>query len=486
MQTIITTLHKLLSCSADKVLFEENEKSLTAIELDQLSSSYAGQLLRRGVRAGHNVAVLLPRGIDAAASIYSILKIGACYVPIDAKSPQNRQAFIIRDAQCKCVIGKGNPPQWMTTAATCYVDITESDKLKDTIPAVVPADDQQNCAILYTSGSTGTPKGVVISNRAIMSFCNWSTDTFSIDSNDRIANLTPFHFDLSLFDLFAGPLAGARTIFMPDSLTMAPAKLIDWLIEKAITCWYTVPSILGFLLYKGNLANKSATQLKQILFAGEVFSTAKLIEFTSLLPTTKFYNLFGPTETNVCLYWPVDRQQLKADQAIPIGVPASQAELKICPENQQLLVKGPCLMNGYWKNGKLELPLDDQHWYHTGDKVSINALGEYCYHGRLDRMIKSAGYRIEPAEIEQTLNSVSGVEDAAVLATDDSITGSVIVAAVVAPSIDRLVIKKQVREKLPPYMQPGRYFFIDVMPTLSNGKIDYRSIRTMIEAGQNQ
>ena len=345
-------------------------------------------------------------------------------------------------------------------------------------------DEAQNSALLYTSGSTGTPKGVVISSRAIMHFCDWATAAFSIHPDDRIANLTPFHFDLSLFDIFTGPLNGATTVFMPDSLTLAPSKLVDWLIEHSISCWYTVPSILGFLLYKGNLANKHVTQLRQILFAGEVFSTPKLIELVNHLPKTRFFNLFGPTETNVCLYWPVNKRRLNADEAIPVGAAAAGAQLKICPENRQLLVKSPCLMSGYWIDGRPNLPVDDQGWYHTGDQVSIDPDGDYLYHGRLDRMIKSAGYRIEPAEIEQALGNVPGVQAAAVTAADDPVSGSRIVAAVAGHAIDRRLLKKQLKTALPAYMQPADFVFLEQLPLLSNGKIDYRKIAKMITAKQ--
>ena len=488
MSSIITSFEQLTISSPDKTLFEENERSISISEFDQLTSNYASHLYNIGVRSSDNIAILLPRGIDAVAAIYSIVKLGGCFVPIDIKSPSSRQSFIVNDAGCQCVIGKGECPQWLTDLQIDYVDIAEIRATENTLITITATaiSNKANRAILYTSGSTGTPKGVVISDLAIMSFSRWSVDAFSIDSTERIANLTPFHFDLSLFDLFAGPLSAATTVFIPESLTLSPSKLVDWLIEKAITCWYTVPSILGFIVFKGNLSNKALPNLKQVLFAGEVFATEKVIELARLLPETNFYNLFGPTETNVCLYWPVNRQQLKVDTSIPIGKAASEAELKICPHTQQLLVKGPCLMNGYRNNGKLKLPVDEQGWFATGDQVSLNSYGEYCYHGRLDRMIKSAGYRIEPAEIEQALNAISGIHGAAVIATQDPRGGTRIVAAVVGVDVNRHLIKKQLLQKLPTYMHPVSYVFLDSLPLLSNGKIDYQKIETMLNANTNQ
>ena len=126
MSAIIAKLQQRLAGNAEKVLFEENGRTLTAIELDRLSDHCAACLQNLGVSAGDNVAVLLPRGLDAVVAIYSILKLDACYVPVDMKSPKDRQAFIIRDSLCKCVLAKGGCPAWLADSGTPYVNIEES------------------------------------------------------------------------------------------------------------------------------------------------------------------------------------------------------------------------------------------------------------------------------------------------------------------------------------------------------------------------
>ena len=479
--TITSMLQQVLESSPQRLVFEQAELRLTGLELDQLSSRCAFQLDALGVKPQSNVGLLLARGIHASIAIYGILKLAASYVPIDMQSPASRQRFIINDAACSCIIGQGSCPEWVRNLDVEYLDINDLFKAKEELPPLTRFDDELIAAILYTSGSTGTPKGVAVSHRAMLSFVQWTANEFSINSEDKIANLTPFHFDLSLFDLFTGPLCGATTVFIPEKLKMAPSKLTDWLIENKISCWYTVPSILNFLLFKGGLGDKKLNDLKLVLFAGEVFATSKLKQLCTLLPDTRFYNLFGPTETNVCLHWPVDLQALNMDKAIPIGKAACGAQLKVSSENQELLVKGPCLMSGYWINQQANLPLDDQGWFHTGDKVSIDNEGNYDYHGRLDRMIKSAGYRIEPEEIETALSAVPGVSGAAVIGLADPITGTKIVAAIVGEAIDQSQLRKQMANKLPAYMQPGFYYFLEKLPILSNGKTDYHMITQIIK-----
>ena len=483
---IIDQLQRLKEKSPQIILFKESERKLSADDLYQHSSKLAAYLNSIGIQPESNISILLPRGIDATIAIYASLFLNCRYIPIDIQSPHDRKKFIISDARSSCVIGQGDCPDWLSDHNIHYINIQNELPIQEQTVRLTPDQDENIAAILYTSGSTGTPKGVAISSLAVLAFCNWAMHTFTIDSNDRIANLAPNHFDLSLFDLFAGPLTGATTVFMPDALKLSPAKLTDWLIENKITSWYTVPSMLSFWLLKGGLIEKNLCSLRQILFAGEVFHSSKLLELMKLLPTTNFYNLFGPTETNVCLYWPVYQDNIQPQKPIPIGISACDAKINISPEDGELLVKGPCLMQGYWNNGTLSLPLDEDGWFHTGDKISTNHLGEYEYHGRLDRMIKSAGYRIEPAEIETALNFVDDISAAAVIGITDPISGTRIMAAIQTNNIDRRSIQKAMAKKLPSYMQPCFYLFVEEMPILSNGKIDYQKITSMIQSTQSQ
>ncbi|MEN8131387.1 MAG: amino acid adenylation domain-containing protein [Pseudomonadota bacterium] len=479
---MISHLCQLQELAPERVLFEAEGRALSARRLFEQATALSASLRAQGIGPGHNVAVHLPRGMSAVVAIYGILCSGSCYVPLDSSGPSERTAHIVRDCQCRAVIGERQMPQWDLQEDIQTIDLTDLAVQNNSFETVHLSDPEDNAAILYTSGSTGMPKGVVISHRALSAFSHWSQDTFGIRTSDRIANLAPFNFDLSLFDLFSGPCAGATTCIIPDRLKLAPAKLVDWLGQNSITIWYTVPSMLGFITAKGGLHKKSLPDLRQILFAGEVFPTSGLINLSQLLPDTLFFNLFGPTETNVCLFWPVDRDRLVAKQAIPIGRPACGAEARIEPEHGELLIKGPCLMSGYWNNAEPVLPVDDGGWLHTGDKVSINAAGEFEYHGRLDRMIKSAGYRIEPAEIEQILNAVTGVISTAVVAIPDPVSGARIAAAISGADTDMQALRIHANQRLPSYMRPSFYLVMDKMLYLPNGKTDYQRIIQTIES----
>jgi len=479
--TPVSRLRRLREHAPRQVLFVEADRPLDAYRLYERAAGLAAQLHTRHIGPGSNVALFLPRGVDAVVAVYGVLLAGACYVPLNKHCPGNRNQYIAQDAACGCVLVNDTAPPWVADAGLDCIDIRALPDGPPPTGKITESSAEDSAAILYTSGSTGRPKGVVISQRAIVAFSDWSVSTFGLNRDDHVASLAPFNFDLSLFDLFAAPAAGACTHFIPEQLKLAPARLVEWLHQHTISTWYTVPSMLGLMTLKGGLGKRGLPRLRQVLFAGEVFTALRLQQLTRLLPDTAFYNLFGPTETNVCLYWPVDARRLDGIQPIPIGWPACDAELAVDPERGELLVKGPCLMSGYWQDGRAVPALDAQGWFHSGDRVTVNAAGEFEYHGRLDRMIKSSGYRIEPAEIEQSLCTLPGVLQAAVVAVPDPLSGTRIAAAVVVEGVGRSSVQAHACGQLAAWMRPSFYLLMKKLPLLPNGKTDYQGISRAIE-----
>lgn len=466
--------------STDKIaLIEENEQ-LSYQQLIQKTEQFCTNLQFRHPDC-HRIAIVLERGIDATLAIMATLNIGACYIPVDTKNPDNRLNYIINDADPQCIIGKGNCPNWLQKPEI-WLDIEQLDSPDKVIVKPVEVSKESLAAILYTSGSTGSPKGIALSHRAMHNFSDWAGRTFKITDNDKIASLAPLHFDLSVFDLFTSLNQGATVHFIPGSLTLSPSRLSQWLSEHEISIWYSVPSILGFLAHKGALAKTDLSHLKTILFAGEVFPTPALITLCELLPYVNFYNLFGPTETNVCCYWAVARNQLHPNQSIPIGKPACNSTLRIDSKTGELQVLSDNNLSGYWQQGKVIPALLADNYFHTGDKVSLNEQGEYCYHGRLDRMIKCSGYRVEPAEIEQVIQQHPDVEHCVVVGIKDIASGQRPAAAIVLKKNTSLTdIVKTLKQKLPSYMQPSKFIVLDSLPILSNGKINLQTLQKQLE-----
>jgi amino acid adenylation domain-containing protein len=330
--------------------------------------------------------------------------------------------------------------------------------------------------ILYTSGSTGRPKGVMLTHQNALTFVEWCAEEFQVRSEDRLSNHAPLHFDLSVFDVYNTLEAGATVYLITEDLALFPTSLANFIESQKLTIWYSVPSALMLLLLHGRMTPEKLSSLRVILFAGEVFPMKYLRQLAQISQASSLYNLYGPTETNVCTYYKVERERLESMEKLPIGIACANTEcFSVTPEGRlagkgeagELYVRGPAVTYGYWA--------DPEKTYRTGDIVTVGEDGNYYFQGRRDSMIKSRGYRIELGEIETALLSHPGVREAAVLAVPDEIIGNrirAVVAPHVAGSVGVLELQQFCASRVPKYMIPELVDLYDELPKTSTGKID--------------
>jgi clorobiocin biosynthesis protein CloN4 len=333
--------------------------------------------------------------------------------------------------------------------------------------------------ILYTSGSTGAPKGVCLSHRNALAFVDWAAREIGADPADRFASHAPFHFDLSVFDLYAAFRAGASVHLIPPELSAAPSLLVDYLTRHRITVWYSVPSALILMARSGGLldAAPSALALRAVLFAGEPFPVKYLRQLREHLPGVRFLNLYGPTETNVCTFHEVVAMPPDQVSPVPIGRACSGDRVWAVRddgtpaghgEEGELVVDGPTVMLGYWGQPPQTGP------YRTGDRVVLLDSGDYQYLGRRDSLVKVRGYRIELGQVEAALQAHPGVGDVAVVTegtgVDARIVAYVVPAEADAPGL--LDLKRHCAATLPRYMIVDAVRFVAELPRTGTGKVD--------------
>jgi amino acid adenylation domain-containing protein len=519
-------LHQLLAESAAKypdkkaVIFEN--QSISYGELDKESSGLANVLLEMGIKKGDRVGIHLNRGINAIIAVFGILKTGAAYVPIDPLSPSNRLTYIIGKCRIRHLVTSQDKLGALQSAFAGKVSL---EKILILGPYEVNANIQiqdklviwqENRAkskmaypkvdvsgfdlsyILFTSGSTGNPKGVMISHLNSLTFVNMAFDFFQAKENDVFSNNSPLHFDLSVFDLFVAFKAGATVAIVPETTTIFPVKLAEFIANNKITIWNSVPSALALLANYAALDKYDYSALRLILFAGEVFPIKYLRKLKQSIPQARFYNIYGQTEANSSMYYLVDHVPDENSALLPIGQPFPDFEVfaldekgeKISKagEKGELYVRSASVAFGYWDEPEKTslnfvknplLPHLPENIYKTGDIVRLDEQGNYVFIGRKDHMIKSRGYRIEAGEIETVLANYPSVKIAIVVPIPDDLIGNRI-AAIIVPlensEIKREAIIQYCSNKLPKYMIPEVIEIRNSLPTTSSGKIDRKKL----------
>jgi amino acid adenylation domain-containing protein len=512
-------LHQLLDQSAasspGRTAIEEVQgASISYGDLAELSDALRDRLWQLGVRPGDRVGIYLRKSIDAVAAIFATLKAGAAYVPVDPDTPLSRNAYILKDCAVRVVLVER---QWSDELAAQLAggevapillvldEVGGGESLRRTLAAHgtraapvathIPKPDDL-AYVLYTSGSTGRPKGVMLSHRSALSFVDWCSATFEPNGADCFSSHAPFHFDLSIFDLYVAIKHGAKLVLIGERLGKDPRQLAAAMAGHHISIWYSVPSILTLLARYGKLERHDLTALRLLLFAGEVFPIPHLRQLKSLLPASRYFNLYGPTETNVCTAYelppviPDDRTE-----PFPIGKTCAHLRTMVVDTHGQpvtrgvegeLCVSGAAVMSGYWNMGEetrrafIETA-PDERWYRTGDLVSEEPDGTYLFRGRRDRMVKRRGYRVELGEIEAGLYRHPAIKEAAVIAVETTDAGVQIKAFVstennTRPSI--IDLKRFCGEVLPPYMAPDVFHICAALPKTSRGKIDYQRLQS--------
>lgn len=542
-------LHEHLTHSARRYPLREalvcQGETLSYQDLERLSNALACLLLRHGVGPGERVGIYLEKSLQAVTALFGVLKAGAAYVPIDALAPPRRAALMAADCGMRGLVtspkkahalaGVSAPPGSTAETFGPFPSLASLILTSDAGVIKLPPHVQQGrwsdlereaagakdagvevaesdlAYILYTSGSTGRPKGVAISHRAARAFVDWAGDYFGVTPEDRVSNHAPLHFDLSVFDLFTTLQAGGTVVLVSREISAFPRELADFIQQEEITIWYSVPSVLTQLALHGGLERHRFQRLRSILFAGEVFPVKHLARLRSLIPGASCFNLYGPTETNVCTVYPMSAARAgssypdsaaSADEPlgdpIPIGRACPYAEVFLWTEEGrppppgapgEIYVGGSSLMDGYLglpeRNAEVLVadprPGGDfrKKVYRTGDWAREDASGNLIFLGRRDQMVKIRGHRIELGEVEAALLSHPDVGEAVVVAVPDEAAGHVLRAVTVcrpgaAPSEAEL--KAHCAGLLPPYMIPQSVEFRAALPRTSTGKVDRREL----------
>ena len=508
----------------DATAVVQSESRLSYAELDTLSTQVARLLKDGGCKQGDRVALLMPTSPMAIAGLLGIYKADCIYVPLDPSSPVARLKKILESCDNQWLLATSAVTPlltelmqyeqwrgrlcigWLESAkpANAFdVDFTLDDVVHTpTTPVPTHAHSHDPSHILFTSGSTGMPKGVVLTHANVITFIDWATGFFGMNSSDRGCAHPPLHFDMSMLDIFCMMAVGGQLHLIPRDLNPLPTTLAEFIRSSELTQWYSVPPVLNYLAKFDAVRFNDFPAMRRVLWCGDVLPTPALIYWMQRLPHAMFANLYGPTEAAISSsYYVVPECPADPQAVIPIGTACDGEELLVLDDSMRhvgeretgnLYIGGVGLADGYWRDQERTaaafVPHPDQQGeriYKTGDLARVDEDGLVYFLGRSDYQIKSRGYRIELGEIEAGLNAIAGIQECAVVAIGAEEFEGVSICCAYVPkdgaTLTPASIRRELSRLVPAYMLPTRWREFTAFPRNASGKIDRRSLKESFE-----
>lgn len=474
------------------------EEKLSYAQLNQRANRLARYLRELGVGPEVLVGICLERSIDMVVASLAVLKAGGAYLPLDPGYPQERLAFMLRDARVALLLSTQSVIEryqlnFENLRLIC-LDTEWNAIAKEGSENLRGGSGLDNLAyVIYTSGSTGQPKGVEIPHAGLLNLCAWHWRAYHVSASDRATQLAAPAFDAAVWEVWPYLTAGA-SLHIPDEETLLyPAKLLEWLAAEAITICF-MPTPLAEAVLEEPLPNQLG--LRALLVGGDKLHRRPRQALPFILA-----NNYGPTENSVVATWTPVTEETGGNVAPPIGQPIANTQVYILDRNLQpvpigvtgeLHIGGVGLARGYLNRPELIATHFVPHpfattsgarLYRTGDLGRYRADGNIEYLGRMDHQVKIRGFRIELGEIEAVLVQHPIVRDVVVLVREDTphdmpndkrIVAYVVLNGECATPADEL--RRVIKEKLPNFMIPSAFVVLEAMPLTPNGKIDRQAL----------
>ena len=493
-------LHQLFELQAERtpgavaVVFDNTRWSYR--ELNQRANQLAHYLRLLGTKPEELVGVCLDRSAEMIVALLGILKAGAAYVPLDSNYPQERLSFMLKDSRARLLITHrpklNSLPQQQCQTVCLDTDWKAISRESSENP--VSVSEGANAAyVIYTSGSTGTPKGVITSHQAVTRLVI-HTDYVTLKPVDVVAQASNASFDAVTWEIWGALLNGARLVGISTAVLLSPKAFAAEIREKKISAMFLTTALFNQMAREFPSAFKT---VEHLMFGGEAAETGCVRAVSQRGPPRRLLNVYGPTETTTFASW--HRVDQVADDAttIPIGRPIKNCQMYVLDAHLQpvpvgveggLYVAGEGLARGYLNHPDLTAERfipnpfgwpSGSRLYRTGDLARYRGDGHIEFVGRVDGQVKLRGFRIEPGEIEEALRQHSGVQEAIVLAREDPPGEKRLVAYAIPlresrPTVQEL--RKFLQTKLPDYMVPSAFVFLDSFPITPNGKVNRKAL----------
>jgi amino acid adenylation domain-containing protein len=500
-------VHELFALQAartpETIALEYQAQEMSYAELNRRANQLAHYLRKHGVGPEVRVGICLERSLEMVVGLLGILKAGGAYLPLDPAYPPERLAYVLEDAQVPVLLTQerfrsqfAHYEGRVVALDGQWVEIAKEDNGNPenlTRPGNL-------VYVIYTSGSTAQPKGAMNVQEGLCNRLLWMQQQYGLGDGDRVLQKTAFTFDVSVWEFFWPLITGARLVMARPGGHQDPDYLSAIIQSSRITTIHFVPSMLSIWLESEGAGN--CTNLKRVVCSGEALGLELQKKFHKKLKA-ELHNLYGPTEASIDVtFWHCKSDDARA--CVPIGGPIANTQVYVFDRNLRPVpvgVKGELFLGGIGlARGYLQRPdltaekfvphpfsvTGGERLYRTGDEVRWRREGALEFLGRLDYQVKLRGFRIELGEIEARLLEHEAVREAVVTVQQGSAEDQRLVAHVVPQDASAhqdgnskqliTTLREHLSAKLPAYMIPGAFMFLNAMPLNANGKIDRKAL----------
>jgi len=472
----------------DALAVDAHDGRLSYRELDERSNRLAATLEAHGVGPGDAVGVAVERSAALPVVLLAILKAGAAYVALDPAYPEDRLAFIVRDAGVGLIVASAAERPRVARLGVTLIEPDAEAPAATTPRAVRPHAFGASALayVAYTSGSTGRPKGVAVTQRGVVRLVR-GTNFIDVRPRDVFLQFAPVAFDASTLELWA-PLLNGAVLALPVPGVLSIDDLGAAVERFGVTMMWLTTALFSRMV---DAASPRFLGLRTMVTGGDVVSPAHARRFLASYPACRLINGYGPTENTTFSTTYAIAAVGPADSGVPIGSPIANSTAYVLDEHREpapigvpgeLYVGGDGVARGYVGLDDLTaerfLPdpfagAADQRMYRTGDRVRLRPDGAIEFLGRTDAQVKVRGYRIELGEIEAALLTAPGVREAAVVIGESSGEKTIVAYVVAADAtFDERALRTHLASRVPRYMVPHRTVVLAELPSHSSGKVD--------------
>jgi amino acid adenylation domain-containing protein/thioester reductase-like protein len=491
-KTIATLFEEQVNKTPNNIAVVFEDKKLTYKELNEKANQLAWYLNKIGIGKGSVIGIMLPRCLEVLISILGVLKVGACYIPIDPTLPTNRINYMLSNSNANMLLCINHIPTEINVPNTLNVSLTNTNiYLGNCNNLNIKVDLDSPSYMIYTSGSTGTPKGVILKHKALTNlatYLNGNVEFLQDEyANIAMASITTISFDIFIFETLICLQRGLKIVIANEAQQNTPNLLDELIVSNNVKAIQMTPSRMYIFIHNKDLMPHLAN-LKYIVLAGEALPK-DLLNCILEIGNIKVYNGYGPSETTVFSTF----TDVTNYDNITIGKPLANTRIYILDKDMNIVpvgipgemyIAGTGVGIGYANNNEItkkhfirDIFYPNEIMYKTGDLAKYLPNGELHYIGRIDHQIKIRGLRIELDEIEKCILQYPNVDKCIISADKDNNDRQFIVAYLTVT--DRISINKLrmfLKTLLPKYMIPSYFIILDKIPYLNNGKINKKAL----------